>query len=89
MRKLPEPIRKIIGDLSDTDQVLVGLQLRPLGGARRDRGRSGPHWSLTLYVSGAWPRSAEAIDTVRRICDEDLEGSVDLDVLNAVDHPAG
>ncbi len=32
VRKLPEPIRKIIGDLSDTDQVLVGLQLRPTGG---------------------------------------------------------
>ena len=31
VRKLPEPIRKIIGDLSDTDRVLVGLQLRPLG----------------------------------------------------------
>jgi circadian clock protein KaiB len=28
VRKLPEPIRKIIGDLSDTDKVLVGLQLR-------------------------------------------------------------
>lgn len=31
VRKLPEPIRKIIGDLSDTDRVLVGLQLRPEG----------------------------------------------------------
>lgn len=29
VRKLPEPIRKIIGDLSDTERVLVGLQLRP------------------------------------------------------------
>jgi circadian clock protein KaiB len=29
VRKLPEPIRKIIGDLSNTDRVLVGLQLRP------------------------------------------------------------
>ena len=29
VRKLPEPIRKIIGDLSDTEKVLVGLQLLP------------------------------------------------------------
>ncbi|HUQ70564.1 MAG TPA: circadian clock KaiB family protein [Planctomycetaceae bacterium] len=29
VRKLPEPIRKIIGDLSDTERMLVGLQLRP------------------------------------------------------------
>ncbi len=29
VRKLPEPIRKIVGDLSDSDRVLVGLDLRP------------------------------------------------------------
>src|ERR1051326_6740296 len=29
VRKLPAPIRKIIGDLSNTERVLVGLQLRP------------------------------------------------------------
>jgi circadian clock protein KaiB len=29
VRKLPEPIRKIIGDLSDTEKVLVGLDIKP------------------------------------------------------------
>jgi circadian clock protein KaiB len=29
VRKLPEPIRKIIGDLSNVERTLVGLQLRP------------------------------------------------------------
>ena len=29
VRRLPEPIRKIVGDLSNTERVLVGLQLRP------------------------------------------------------------
>jgi circadian clock protein KaiB len=29
VRKLPEPVRKIIGDLSNTERTLVGLQLRP------------------------------------------------------------
>ena len=47
-----------------------------------------PRWRLTLYVNGASPRSAEAIVTVRAICDEDLAGHVDLTVVNAVDHPA-
>jgi circadian clock protein KaiB len=28
VRKLPEPVRKIIGDLSNTQRVLVGLDLR-------------------------------------------------------------
>ena len=30
VRKVPEPIRKIIGDLSNEEKVLVGLNLRPL-----------------------------------------------------------
>ncbi len=30
IRKLPEPIRQIIGDLSDTARTLVGLDLKPL-----------------------------------------------------------
>lgn len=29
VRRLPEPLRKIIGDLSDTQRMLVGLELRP------------------------------------------------------------
>jgi circadian clock protein KaiB len=29
VRKLPEPIRKLVGDLSDTERALVGLDLRP------------------------------------------------------------
>jgi circadian clock protein KaiB len=29
VRKLPQPVRKIIGDLSDTERVLIGLDLRP------------------------------------------------------------
>jgi circadian clock protein KaiB len=28
VRKLPAPVRKIIGDLSDTERVLVGLDLK-------------------------------------------------------------
>lgn len=30
VRKLPSPIRKIIGDLSDTERALVGLELKQL-----------------------------------------------------------
>jgi len=38
VRKLPEPVRKIIGDLSNTEKVLVGLDLRPV--IEEERGRS-------------------------------------------------
>jgi circadian clock protein KaiB len=34
VRKLPEPIRKLVGDLSDTERALVGLDLRPLRPAK-------------------------------------------------------
>jgi circadian clock protein KaiB len=30
VRKVPEPIRKIIGDLSNEEKVLVGLNIRPM-----------------------------------------------------------
>jgi circadian clock protein KaiB len=30
VRKIPEPIRKIIGDLSNEERVLVGLNIRPV-----------------------------------------------------------
>jgi len=38
VRRLPPPVKRIIGDLSDADRVLVGLDLRPK--ARRARQRS-------------------------------------------------
>ena len=47
-----------------------------------------PHWSLALYVSGASPRSAEALETVRRLCDEELAGQVELQVFDVTDEPA-
>lgn len=31
VRRLPTPVKKIIGDLSNTQRVLVGLDLRPAG----------------------------------------------------------
>jgi circadian clock protein KaiB len=31
VKELPEPLRRIIGDLSEVEKVLFGLDLRPLG----------------------------------------------------------
>ena len=33
VRRLPKPMRKIIGDLSDTQRVLIGLDLRSADGS--------------------------------------------------------
>jgi circadian clock protein KaiB len=35
VRKLPQPIRKIIGDLSNTERVLVGLDIQPRSNGKR------------------------------------------------------
>lgn len=37
VRKLPQPVRKIIGDLSNTERVLVGLDLIPAPRAAASR----------------------------------------------------
>ncbi len=38
VRKLPEPLRKIVGDLRNTERTLVGLQLRPRPGREIENG---------------------------------------------------
>lgn len=40
VRQVPVPLRKIIGDLSDTEQVLVGLDIRSSGGGMEAEKRS-------------------------------------------------
>lgn len=35
VRKVPEPIRKIIGDLSDKERVLVGLNIQSISSGSR------------------------------------------------------
>ena len=39
-------------------------------------------WTLTRYVNGASPRSIDAIEAVRRACDEELGNHVDLEVID-------
>jgi circadian clock protein KaiB len=46
-----------------------------------------PGWSLTLYVSGASPRSAAAVEAVRTFCRQELAGPVDLEVVDVRDEP--
>jgi circadian clock protein KaiB len=43
---------------------------------------------LRLFVTGASPRSATAIANLRRICDEELKGAYDLEIIDVQEHPA-
>src|SRR5947209_2620094 len=36
IKKLPAPLRKVVGDLSDTTRVLMGLDIRPFTGENDD-----------------------------------------------------
>jgi circadian clock protein KaiB len=43
--------------------------------------------ALTLYVDGAAMNSMHAIETVRRFCDEQLGGHVELEVIDVHQRP--
>jgi circadian clock protein KaiB len=45
-------------------------------------------WSLVLYVDGASASSIQAIETVCRVCDQELGGQVDLEVIDVRQHSA-
>lgn len=39
IKSLPLPLRKFIGDMTNTDRILVGLDLRPLENSGEDNGK--------------------------------------------------
>jgi len=45
-------------------------------------------WALTLYVNGASPHSIHAIENARRLCEEELDGLVDLEIIDVQQEPA-
>ena len=42
---------------------------------------------LKLYVTGTSSRTAQAIENLRRICDQELEGRYELDIVDVLEHP--
>ena len=45
------------------------------------------NYVLRLYVTGATPRSTQAIQNIRKICDEHLEGRYQLEVIDIYQDP--
>jgi circadian clock protein KaiB len=45
-------------------------------------------WVLTLYVNSGSTYSVQAIEAVRKLCDEELDGHVDLEVIDVRQQPA-
>jgi len=42
---------------------------------------------LQLYVSGMSLKSMEAIENIKRICDEHLQGAFELEIIDLYKHP--
>ena len=49
--------------------------------------RKTERYLLRLYVTGTTPRSARAIQNIRAICEEKLQGNYDLEVIDIYQHP--
>jgi circadian clock protein KaiB len=50
-------------------------------------GQDEERYVLRLYISGLTPRSTEAIATLRAVCDEHLQGRVQLEVIDLYQNP--
>ena len=44
-------------------------------------------WDLRLYVAGQTPKAIRAIDNLRRICVEHLEGRYSIEVIDLLEQP--
>jgi circadian clock protein KaiB len=44
-------------------------------------------YKLMLFITGSTPRSTRAIDNMRRICEENLKGQYDLEVIDVYQNP--
>ena len=42
---------------------------------------------LQLYVSGMSPKSIEAIENIKRLCDENLQGAFELEIIDLYKNP--
>lgn len=45
------------------------------------------HYRLRLFVTGATPRSSRAIQNIRAICEDHLQGRYELEVVDVYQHP--
>ena len=44
-------------------------------------------FQLRLFVAGSTARSQQAIQNIRRICEENLQGQYSLEVIDVAEHP--
>lgn len=87
IRHIPVPLREVIGDLYETEKVLVGLEIAPQEAFPMLSGQT-DHHHLRLYISGSTPRSLRALSNIRRFCKTYLESCHVLEVIDIYQSPA-
>ncbi len=100
VRNLPTPIRKIIGDLSNTEKVLLGAGLRTHF-TQRDRmtfspkspGRANPppgpaNYVLRLFVTGNSARARRSVMNLQNFCQQFLPGRYQLEIVDIYQQPS-
>jgi circadian clock protein KaiB len=63
-----------------------GVRRCQLGGPS-ERRQSLATYILKLYVTGKTPRAEKAIANLRRICEEELRGQYELNIIDVLEHP--
>lgn len=66
---------------------LVSHQRRQHESRDIERGARATPYLLKLYVTGMTPRAEMAIANLKRICEADLGGDYQLEVINVLEHP--
>ncbi|OLN28907.1 Circadian oscillation regulator KaiB [Desulfovibrio sp. DV] len=49
--------------------------------------RAQQKYVLRLYVAGMTPRSREAITSIKKLCEEHLQGRYEIEILDIYQHP--
>ena len=50
-------------------------------------GRGDGCWQLRLYIAGQTPKSAVALENLRRFCEEHMAGQYEIEVVDLVENP--
>jgi circadian clock protein KaiB len=56
----------------------------PLDGAGADAAEK---WHLRLYIAGQTPKSITALANLRKLCESQLQGRYEIEVVDLIEHP--
>ncbi len=68
-----------------TDATAAANSLAEFEAALEEKGKG--HYVLRLYVTGMTPKSRQAIENVRKICEEHLGGRYQLEIIDIYQQP--